>query len=144
MPIVDPVWWGQLSYTATPLLSPCTETSNKTSTKTSTFFSWFFFSYTATILPSPTFRARFWYYSYEGNDFFLLVFLLWYYNLCPQWDRCLVLLTPRLLYFWQISELYHVLHTVNRVEICRDRHDRRSCKICASCVIFWKKAQFLA
>ena len=23
-----------------------------------------------------------------------------------------------------------------RVEICRDRHDRRSCKICASCVNF--------
>ena len=26
--------------------------------------------------------------------------------------------------------------TVHRVEICRDRHDWRSCKICASCVNF--------
>ena len=25
---------------------------------------------------------------------------------------------------------------MHRVEICRDRHDRRSCKICASCVNF--------
>ena len=34
MPIVDPVWWGQLSYTAPPSPVPRTETS----TKTSTFF----------------------------------------------------------------------------------------------------------
>ena len=27
----------------------------------------------------------------------------------------------------------------HRVEICRDRHDRRSCKICASCVNFPRK-----
>ena len=26
-----------------------------------------------------------------------------------------------------------------RVEICRDRHDRRSCKICANCVNFPRK-----
>ena len=25
---------------------------------------------------------------------------------------------------------------IDRVEICRDRRDRRSCKICANCVIF--------
>ena len=31
-----------------------------------------------------------------------------------------------------------LLFTV-RVEICRDRHDRRSCKICASCVNFSRK-----
>ena len=31
----------------------------------------------------------------------------------------------------------------SRVEICRDRHDRRSCKICASCVNFpGKKRNF--
>ena len=27
-------------------------------------------------------------------------------------------------------------HLVTRVEICRDRHDRRSCKIFANCVNF--------
>merc|ERR1711952_231410 len=26
--------------------------------------------------------------------------------------------------------------SASKVEICRDRHDRRSCKICASCVNF--------
>ena len=32
-----------------------------------------------------------------------------------------------------------------RVEICRDRHDRRSCKICTSCVTFFQKTMhFLA
>ena len=30
-----------------------------------------------------------------------------------------------------------------RVEICRDRHDQRSCKICASCVNFPGKLFFL-
>ena len=30
--------------------------------------------------------------------------------------------------------LFHLL--LGRGEICRDRHDRRSCKICASCVNF--------
>ena len=28
-----------------------------------------------------------------------------------------------------------------RVEICRDRHDQRSCKICSSCEIFSRKQQ---
>ena len=27
-------------------------------------------------------------------------------------------------------------YAAHRVEICRDRHDRQSCKICASCVFF--------
>ena len=32
----------------------------------------------------------------------------------------------------------------SRVEICRDHHDRRSCKMCADCVIFsWKQREFL-
>ena len=31
------------------------------------------------------------------------------------------------------------LHTSTRVEICRDRHDRWACKICASCVNFPRK-----
>ena len=35
-----------------------------------------------------------------------------------------------------ISKTFSILHIQNRVEICRDRHDRRSCKICASCVNF--------
>ena len=31
-----------------------------------------------------------------------------------------------------------------RVEICHDRRDRRSCKICVTCVIFFQKTtQFL-
>ena len=30
-------------------------------------------------------------------------------------------------------------YAADRVEICCDRHDRRSCKICASCVIFSRK-----
>ena len=35
-------------------------------------------------------------------------------------------------------------YAADRVEICRDRHDRRSCKICASCVIFsGKQRDFL-
>ena len=33
-------------------------------------------------------------------------------------------------------ELLALLALPARVEICRDRHDRRSCKICASCVKF--------
>ena len=32
-----------------------------------------------------------------------------------------------------------IIITANRVEICRDRHNRRSCKICASCVNFPQK-----
>ena len=34
------------------------------------------------------------------------------------------------------SDLHYHRDCVVRVEICRDRHDRRSCKICASCVNF--------
>ena len=33
----------------------------------------------------------------------------------------------------------HDDHNCDRVEICRDRHDRRSCKICPSCVNFSRK-----
>ena len=38
------------------------------------------------------------------------------------------------LWFWPKPFLW-----LHRVEICRDRHDRRSCKICASCVNFTGK-----
>ena len=41
-----------------------------------------------------------------------------------QWPAAIVPVTP--------SELY----TNTRVDICRDRHDRRSCKLCSSCVNF--------
>ena len=36
----------------------------------------------------------------------------------------------------KIWELDYNIEAESRVEICRDRHDRRSCKICASCVNF--------
>ena len=32
---------------------------------------------------------------------------------------------------------YHHHHRLSRLEICRDRRDRRSCKIFPSCVKFW-------
>ena len=53
-------------------------------------------------------------------------------------------------YVWALSgpdlRYFHYMGTFsvkkidsgNRVEICRDRHDQRSCKICASCVNFPK------
>ena len=33
----------------------------------------------------------------------------------------------------------HLLYLVNTLEICHDRRDRRSCKILASCVNFYRK-----
>ena len=33
----------------------------------------------------------------------------------------------------------NISYISNRVEICRDRHDRQSCKICVSCVFFSAK-----
>ena len=40
-----------------------------------------------------------------------------------------------------VNQVIHcwLAEDIIRVEICRDRHDRRSCKICASCVNFHRK-----
>ena len=37
------------------------------------------------------------------------------------------------------AEILNTIEDLPSVEICRDRHDRRSCKICASCVNFPRK-----
>ena len=44
-------------------------------------------------------------------------------------------LTSIMLICWS-GVLIKMSRTIHRVEICRDRHDQRSCKICASCVNF--------
>ena len=40
-----------------------------------------------------------------------------------------------------VNQVIHcwLAEDIIRVEICRDRHGRRSCKICASCIIFPRK-----
>ena len=39
--------------------------------------------------------------------------------------------------------LYSIFHSISRLEICRDRRDRRSCKIFVSCVNLSKKQRDL-
>ena len=76
-----------------------------------------------------------------------------FYSENPIWNYLKASIAPFDFYetFW--DTLYNTLFTIiiipstyhlRRVEICQDRHNRRSWKICASCVIFPKKTHFLA
>ena len=79
-----------------------------------------------------------------GEIFLFRIFLIWwlchwsyYQHLCEKFLRRIFHFDKsfKKMMLWTI-----VLKTKNtargRVEICRDRHDQRSCKICASCVNF--------
>ena len=56
----------------------------------------------------------------------------------PNYGFFLVKFTVQLLrlQFLSTRNMHNQAEAQHRVEICRDRHDQRSCKICASCVNF--------
>ena len=52
------------------------------------------------------------------------------------WENCHQIAVPAFDFTRPINHMKCKATLRDRVEICRDRHDRRSCKICASCVNF--------
>ena len=68
----------------------------------------------------------------ESSPPLILCFTVFFQTLGEQNSECIFQL-KYFGYFWM-----HLIGSQHfgRVEICRDRHDRRSCKICANCVNF--------